>query len=93
MHRNHPQWSVVSGQRSVDLRGDYRDCTPNTEPRTILHWIILLSTQHTPLNTRNPTTGALIPCETALPVRHVAEQRPEVTAGAQSQADFLTTDR
>jgi hypothetical protein len=28
-----------------------------------------------PLNTRHPTAGALIPCETALPVRHATEQR------------------
>ena len=46
--RHHAQKpsSVIGDQRSVISRPlrDYRDQTPNAEPRTILYWIILLRT-------------------------------------------------
>ena len=74
MHRNHPQESVARCQSPVAR--DNQNQRPTLKPRTDPHTNHSRSAHNkSPLNTRHPTAGALIPCETALPVRHAAEQR------------------
>ena len=76
MHRNHPQGSMISDQWSEGPRGStgtkHQTPTPRTDPHTNHS---RSAHNKSPLNTRHPTAGALIPLETALPVRHAAEQR------------------
>ena len=67
------QLSVFSRQLSETAGTKHR----HLKPRTILYWIILLSTQQTPLNTSATVAGGPVPKDRPHPVRLATAARPE----------------